>query len=135
VWGTLHAFGIVSAIARFDLLILGWLMMLWAGLAAGLIIAAVTELFEPAERFVQPMQYLNIPLSGAFYMVDWLPPWAQKLVLWHPHVHAYEVFRAGFFGDSFTAHYDLSYFFACVFVMSFCGLLGVKYVRAHVRFS
>jgi capsular polysaccharide transport system permease protein len=135
VWSTLYAFDLVHEIERLDLLILGWLMMAWAGVAAGALISALTERYEPAERFVQPIQYLNIPISGAFFLVDWLPPWAQHLVLLHPHVHAYEMFRAGYFGGAILTHYNVAYFSAVVFVMSFFGIIAVQRVRSHVRFN
>lgn len=135
VWTSLYSFGLLQAGQRLDLMILGWLMMAWAGVAAAGLIAAVTEWWEPAERFVQPFQYLNIPISGAFFFVDWLPVWAQDAILLHPHVHAYEVFRAGYFGSAFTAHYDLSYFLACIFIMTFFAVVAVKRVRSRVRFN
>lgn len=135
VWGALNVAGIVAGIARLDLLILGWLMMGWLALAAGLILAAVTEYSETAERFVQPIQYLTIPISGAFAMVDWLPKWAQDAILWNPMVHCYEVFRAGFFGSGVVTHYSLAYFSACTFVLTFIGIAAVRWIRPRVQLA
>ena len=42
-------------------------------------------------------------------MVDWLPHYAQKLLLLNPSVHCFEMFRAGFFGAEVTTHYDPAY--------------------------
>lgn len=117
----------------FGLMILGWMMMVWIGVGFGAMLAAFTERYEVAERFVQPLQYLNIPISGAFYMVDWLPHWAQKVIMWHPLVHCYEVFRAGYFGEMIQTHYDLPYFVCCAFVFSFFGLRAIQRIRPHVR--
>lgn len=133
VWGGLYTAGIVSAIARLDLLLLGWAMMAWLALGSGAIIAVVTERSETAERLIQPMQYVTIPISGAFFMVDWLPSWAQHAVLFNPMVHCYEVFRKGFFGDSITAYYDLEYFSIWALSLSFVGALCIRRVRAWVR--
>ncbi|WP_425069219.1 ABC transporter permease [Reyranella sp.] len=135
VWSVLNIAGLVGDIARWDLFLLGWFMMAAIGAAFGAMLAAVTELTETIERFVQPFQYLNIPISGAFFMVDWLPSWGQQVALYHPLVHCYEVFRAGFFGDALVTHYDLAYFAQCAFVVAFVGILSVAGVRKRVRLN
>jgi capsular polysaccharide transport system permease protein len=135
VWGTLNAAGFTSDIARLDLVLLGWMMMAWFGTASGACIAALTEISETSERFIQPAQYLNIPLSGAFFFLDWIPEWARNYVLIHPHAHIYEVFRAGYFGDSYFPHYDLSYFAACSLTMTLLGVWAVGKVRSRVQLA
>lgn len=135
VWGTLNSAGVMSDIRRLDLFILGWMMMAWFGIAFGAVVAAVTEVSETAERMIQPIQYLNIPLSGVFFMVDWVPDWAQHLLLYHPLVHCYEVFRAGYFGETVVTHYDLGYFATCAFVMSFIGVISIRAVRSRIQLN
>lgn len=135
VWGFLYAVGIVSAIARPDLLLVGWAMMAWLAFGVGAIIATLTERSETAERFIQPIQYVILPLSGAFFMVDWLPSFAQHAVLLNPMVHCYEVFRAGFFGDTVTTHYDTAYFAPWALALLFVGVLAVQRVRAFVQLN
>ena len=75
----------------------------------GLIISAATEVYEMTEKFIQPSQYLALPLSGVFFMVDWLPSDFQRLILWNPSIHCFEMFRAGYFGEAVVAHYDPMY--------------------------
>ena len=135
VWGTLNAAGAVGDIQQPGLFILGWLMMGMIGASFGMVLAALTEISHTSERFVQPMQYLAIPLSGAFFMVDWMPPWAQHLLMFNPLVHPYEVFRAGYFGDAVVTHYWLPYFFAWVFGLFVLGIWSVNKVRPHVQLS
>lgn len=135
VWGTLNVVGAVADIARLDILIIGWLMMAWLGTAGGLILAALTERSETSERFIQPFQYLSIPISGAFTLVDWLPTWGQKAILYNPMVHCYEVFRAGYFGPSVVTHYSYSYFVMWAFALTFVGIVAVHKTRAHVQLS
>lgn len=127
--------GLAGGLKRLDLVILGWLMMAWIGVAFGALLACWTERHEVAERFVQPLQYLNIPISGAFFLVDWLPHWAQNVIMYHPLVHCYEVFRAGYFGDAIVSHYSLGYFTVCAFGLSFWALRSVQRIRAHVRLN
>lgn len=135
VYTVLLVTGLIDGAQRLDLILLGWLMMAWIGTAFGAVLAAVTEKYEVAERFVQPVQYLNIPISGAFFFVDWLPSWGQHLISYHPLVHCWEVFRAGYFGGTIVSHYDLPYFFACALAFSFWGLRAVERARSYVRLN
>lgn len=135
VYFVLNAIGVIKGVERLDLFLLGWLMMAWIGAASGAVLAAVSERYEVAERFVQPVQYLNIPISGAFFLVDWLPPWGQHIIMFHPLVHCYEVFRAGYFGETIVTHYNLQYFAACAFVLSFFGIVSVQKIKSRVRLT
>lgn len=135
IYSTLRVFGLVHSIDRLDLLLLGWLMMAWFSMAFGMWMAVITEKYEVAERFVQPMQYFNIPISGAFFFVDWLPSWGQKIILFHPLVHSYEVFRAGYFGNAIVTHYNLLYFAAVTFVLTFFAFRSVQKVSKHIRLN
>lgn len=135
VWGTLYVSGLASGIASLDLLILGWCMMGWLAGATAFILAALTEISETSERFVQPIQYLTIPVSGAFSPIDWLPYWAQEAILLNPMAHCYEVFRAGYFGSSYNAHYSLSYFCSFAFALTFLGIVAIHWVRPRVQLN
>jgi len=135
IWGTLSAAGAIGEIQRLDLVLLGWGMMGLIGAAAGIGLAIITETSESAERLVQPIQYLNIPISGAFLMVEWLPPWGQELILYHPLVHCYEVFRAGYFGPSIQTHYNIPYYAACCLVLAFVSLVSVGSIRSKIQLS
>src|SRR5204862_1630525 len=72
IGGTLSALGLVRDLDRLELCILGWLMMAWLAGAAGLIFVGYSERTEVFEKFVAPAQYLVIPMSGSFIMVDWV---------------------------------------------------------------
>lgn len=135
VYTSLSIFGIIDGYHRLDLILLGWGMMAWIGFAFGALLACWTERWEVAERFVQPLQYLNIPISGCFFFVDWLPHWAQGAIQWHPLVHCYEVFRAGYFGEAIRTHYNLEYFATVTFIMTFLAFRSIQRIRPHVRIN
>jgi capsular polysaccharide transport system permease protein len=135
IGGTLYALGLVRNFDRLDLCILGWLMMAWFAGAAGLIFVGVSERTEVFEKFVAPAQYLIIPISGSFIMVDWVPQWAQKYLLLNPLVHPYEVFRAGYFGASVVTHYSFLYFACCCLLLTFWGVGSVQRARYRLRLN
>jgi capsular polysaccharide transport system permease protein len=65
-------------------------------------------------------------LSGAAFMVEWLPPRGQEVVLLLPMVHGVEMVREGFFGNAVRTHYDASYMALCCLVLTLIGLLLVR---------
>lgn len=131
--GALVMIGAVEEVQSMDYFVLGWFMMAWIGMAVGMLIAVASELSESAARFIGPLQYINLPLSGCFIMVDWLPPAAQKAIMYHPMVHCYEVFRRGYFGGLVPTHYDIPYYVACTFVLTFFAFVAVAWVRPRVQ--
>lgn len=87
----------------------GWFMLAWFGAALGAFLGALSVRSELVDKLWQPCAYLLFPLSGAAFMVDWLPRAAQEAVLWLPMVHGVEFVRAGYFGPGIRTHHDLSY--------------------------
>lgn len=104
----------------------GWLMLAWFGASLALLIGAATAYSEIVERLWGPTAYLLFPLSGAAFMVDWLPKKAQDIILLLPMVHGVEMIREGYFGNLVHTHYDVSYMALCCLVLSLLGLFVVR---------
>ena len=117
------------------LVIGGWLFMGWLSFGVGLILASLTEVNDVAERFMQPILYVTLPLTGAFYMVSWLPDRAQKVVLYSPLVHTMEMMREGVVGNGLEATWSLPYLVNCCLVLTGIGLLVVRISRKYQRFE
>jgi len=101
---------------------IGWLLLAWFGGALGILIGSAVTFSHLIDRIWHPLSYLLFPLSGAAFMVDWLPPQGRDVVLLLPMVHAVELIREGFFGDVVHTYYDLPYMAACNLVLSLVGL-------------
>lgn len=125
--------GIVDPIQDWSLAIAGWLLMGLLASGFGACIVLATEKTEIAEKFIQPLQYLIVPLSGTYFMVDWLPVSIQALVLYIPMIHCYEMFRAGFLGDGVTTHFSVAYAFAWAFGLNCFGLWGFQRIRKNLQ--
>lgn len=104
----------------------GWAMLAWFGCALSLTIGAATAYSELVERLWHPASYLLFPLSGAAFMVEWLPPAGRQVVLLLPMVHGVEKVREGYFGSAVKTHYDLGYMAACCLVLTLVGLFLVR---------
>jgi ABC-type polysaccharide/polyol phosphate export permease len=112
--------------------IFGWFMLAWFGAGLGLLMGALSARSELVEKIWHPISYLMFPLSGAVFMVDWLPPVAQKLILLLPMVHGVEMLREGYFGSMVHAHYDLTYMAMCCLVLTLLGLAQERIVSRQV---
>jgi capsular polysaccharide transport system permease protein len=126
-------FGWVGPIKDPSLALGGWLFTAWYFGAQGVLISVWTECWEPAEKFIQPSNYLHLPISGCFMMVDWLPNYAQNLLLLNPSVHCFEMFRAGFFGEEVTTHYDTVYLTAWCMSLTVLAVAALYYVGDRIQ--
>ncbi len=108
------------------LVLFGWLMLAWFGTALALVVGAATAYSELIERLWHPTAYLLFPLSGAAFMVDWLPPKAQEIVLLLPMVHGVELLREGYFGSSVHTHHDVGYMASVCLGLTLIGLFLVR---------
>lgn len=108
------------------LLLLGWLLTAWFALGLGLVIACVSEVSELFDRLWHAITYLLFPLSGAGFLVDWLPEKMQQVVLFLPMVHGTEMMRHGFYGDIITTYEDPLYLITINLILTFVGLFWIK---------
>lgn len=100
----------------------GWLMMGWFGAGLGLTLGTACAYSELVDRFWHPVSYVLFPLSGAAFMVDWMPEAARQYILLLPMVHGVEYIREGFFGDVIRTHHDLAYMAIINLALTFTGL-------------
>ncbi len=107
------------------------LMFLLAQGIALMVGAAVTQ-WHSIERVVHLMTYLLLPISGLFFMVEWLPPWLGELAQWVPTVHIFELLRDGQFGERYRTVYDVFYVVKWVLVTHLFGLAALRLVRQRI---
>src|SRR5271154_522435 len=100
----------------------GWFMLAWFGASLALLVGAGTAFSPLVHRLWHPTAYLLFPMSGAAFMVEWLPTKLQKLVLYLPMVHGVELLRHGYFGNVVRTPYDIGYMAECCLVLSMCSL-------------
>ena len=110
-------------------MVAAWMLLVWFAIALGLFVGALTERSEAFERAWHVVTYLMFPLSGALFMVDWLPKPYQEIVLWIPMVNGVEMLRAGYYGQIVRTHYSASYLMIVNLVLLFVGLLLVMQTK------
>lgn len=122
--------GFMQAPKDIFLAAMGWLMMAWFSLGLGFIVGAISERSETFERTWHIATYLLFPMSGAVFMVEWLPVAAREYVLALPMVHAVEMLRHGYFGTIVRTHEDPGYM---AFINLVLLLIGMTMVRDASR--
>lgn len=127
--------GLVQPVEDWGLVLEAWVLGGWYFSAQGILIGIWSEIWEPAEKFNQPAQYLALPISGCFFLVDWMPEYAQKLLLLNPTVHVFEMFRAGFLGPGITTHFDPLYLVIWSVLLTLLAGWAMRGVRSKIRFS
>ncbi|MHB1207820.1 MAG: ABC transporter permease [Rhodospirillaceae bacterium] len=73
----------------------GCLMMSWAGILAAIWADKFDHMAAVTNFIVTPLTFL----SGTFYTIDRLPPWAQFLAHYNPFFYNIDGFRYGFLGQ------------------------------------
>ncbi len=112
---------------------LGWFLLAWFAFSLSLLIGAASERVEIIERIWHIVTYLTFPLSGAAFMVDWLPKGAREFVLWVPMVHGTEMIRHGYFGSMIQTYENPYYFAMFNAVLTLAGLALVKNINQLVE--
>jgi capsular polysaccharide transport system permease protein len=112
----------------------GWFMLAWFGASLALLVGAGTAFSGLVHRLWHPIAYLLFPMSGAAFMVEWLPTKLQKIVLFLPMVHGVELLRHGYFGNVVRTHHDIGYMAECCLVLTLCGLYVVREASHRVEF-
>ena len=124
-----YSLGLMDLPKNLLLLYAGWFYAIWFCAAFAVLVGAASTLTPIIEKLYNPVSYLSLPISGAFYMVSWLPGPYQKIAEWVPFVNYFEMLRSAYFGPLVHPHYDVAYLTSICLVLTFGGLVMLRYVR------
>lgn len=118
---------------RWEYLLGAFFAMTWFCFGLGLIVTAWTYENKTAGRLVHTLTYLALPLSGAFFMVKWLPSTFRDIIYWSPLAQIFEMLRYGQFEYAQATYFDLSYIILSCAVLTYIGLILLRRVRHHIH--
>jgi len=113
-------------------IVLGLAFMLLLAHGLGMLVAVGSVYTDLFDRVTHLLTYLSMPLTGAFYMVFWLPTELQRMALWIPTVHCFELVRDGQFGARVPTHYDIGYALSWIAALNLLGMAGLRRARRHL---
>jgi capsular polysaccharide transport system permease protein len=111
----------------------GWFLLIGYAVGLGMVIGSMSERSETIDRVWHTITYLTFPLSGAAFMVDWLPQKLQRLAMYVPMVNGVEMLREGYFGPPLIFHYHWAYFATVDIVLVLIGLFMVRETGKRVE--
>jgi capsular polysaccharide transport system permease protein len=114
------------------LMLCAWLLLMWFTIGIGFLVGAFSERTEVFDRLYHPFLYFYLPVSGAFYMVDWLPTYLQKFVVWIPTVTITEMLRHGYWGTSVHTYEKPAYVSVLSLVLMLAGLLLARDAKNRI---
>lgn len=126
---SLTLFGLIDRPSDMLLMLFGWLLMAWFSANLGVILGCLSERSDLVERLWHPISYFLLSISGAFFMVSWLPQGLQDIAVLVPMVNATEMLRAGLFGATQVTHFDAPYTIGVCATMSLVALLLLRDTR------
>lgn len=135
VYWVLVTLNLMDPLYDVGIVLMGWLILAFLAYSLMIVFAVLTEYYEAAERFVQPFQYLMLPVCGFFFMVSWLPDSAQRLAWYMPTIHCYEMVRAGMLGPTVQTYYTPWYPILCGVIGLAIALPKVDKARDKIHFG
>jgi capsular polysaccharide transport system permease protein len=116
-------------------LLWGFALLLSALLAngIGLVIGAIGSISNITRLMVRPLMFMMMPISGAMWMLQDLPPDVREGVLWIPMVSIHEAMREAQFGHRIVSYYDLGYVLLWIIGTTLVGLAAVRAVRRFLN--
>jgi capsular polysaccharide transport system permease protein len=115
------------------LMIGGLLLLAWFSFSISMLVCVGSEVSPLVGRLVHPAVYIALPLSGAFFLVEWIPEPYQTWLSWVPLTSIFELLREGQFASFDSSFINLPYVVAWCMVMTFLGLMAVRLVRSHLH--
>jgi capsular polysaccharide transport system permease protein len=111
---------------------LGYFFMIWWCIAVALMVGALCERSKFVEKAWPVYSYTYMFFSGFFFMADWLPPKIREFALYQPSLQAYEMIRAGIFGNIVKTYGDPIYTSVVLSIITMIGLWAMRDARKHV---
>lgn len=109
--------------------------MVWFSFALGMSVCVACYYSKAVAKFVHPLTYIAMPLSGAFFLLTWIPEPYRDWLAWLPLTQIFELFHTGQFASVRSPYVDLVYLTGCCLALTAIGLVALRIVRNHVHLS
>jgi capsular polysaccharide transport system permease protein len=128
-------FGFSDLPARPLVLLGAMVLMLWFSFGLSMTVAAASHRSPAFGRLLHPALYLSMPLSGAFFVLAWLPQGFRGILQWVPLVQIFELARRGMFSAYHTPYVDIAYLLAWCLALTLLGMVALRAVRHEIQLT
>ncbi|PKP94587.1 MAG: ABC transporter [Alphaproteobacteria bacterium HGW-Alphaproteobacteria-16] len=127
------ALGVADPPARPLLLLAGIGFIAWLSFAISLAVCTAAHFSRAVAKLVHPAIYLMMPLSGAFFLLKWIPEPYRSALAWSPINQIFEMVHVGQFASLESPYYDPVYIAGWCLGLTVLGLFALRVLRRHVH--
>ncbi|NDY57952.1 ABC transporter permease [Desulfovibrio sulfodismutans] len=113
------------------LVIYSWFFVQWYGLSMSILTGSISGYHPLGMRICLIIAVCHVFMTGAFFMVSWVPAPYRDIVMVFPMVHATEMMRDGLFGNTATTYYSINYLISSNIVCSYIALAACRRLVQH----
>lgn len=129
------ALGLAAPPARPLVLLAAIALMTWFAFALSMLVCTAAYFSKAVSKIIHPAIYILMPLSGAFFLLEWIPEPYRGWLAWSPMVQIFELVHMGGFVTVEGSGSDPIFMLACCLGLTLLGLLSLRIVRRHVHLS
>lgn len=129
------AMGWADVPARPLRLMSGILLLTWFSFAISMGIATGAHFSKAFTKFVHPATYIAMPLSGAFFLLIWIPMPYRSWLAWSPLNQIFEMVHSGVFESYDSPYFNPIYIIGWCMTLTMLGLFLLRILRRHVHLS
>ncbi|WP_165190186.1 ABC transporter permease [Caulobacter soli] len=129
------ALGMGAPIARPLTFIGAVLLMTWFAFALSMPVCAASYLSKAVGKFVHPIIYIAMPISGGFFLLAWIPQPFRGWLSWSPLNQIFEMLHTSQFEAIESRYFDPLYIVEWCLALTLVGLLSLRVVRPHVHLT
>lgn len=129
------AFGLGQPPARPLTFIAAYGLMTWFAFALSMPICAGAYLSKAVGKFIHPLTYIAMPVSGAFFLLTWIPQPFRGWLAWSPLNQIFEMLHTGQSLSVDSVYFDPLYIVQWCLALTLAGLLSLRAVRPHIHLS
>ena len=127
--------GLADMPARPLRLMLAILLLTWFAFALSMGIASGVYFSKAVAKLVHPVTYIAMPISGAFFLLAWIPQPYRTWLSWSPLNQIFELVHNGVFESSDGSYADPVYIIGWCMALTVAGLLLLRVLRRHLHLS
>lgn len=135
LWAAACALGLAGAPARPLILLSGIVLLTWLSFALSMAVCAATYHSKAVAKFIHPLLYIVMPISGCFFLLEWIPQPFRSWLAWVPLVQIFEMIHEGQLEAVQSLYWDPVYIVGWCLALTLIGLLSLRIVRRHVHLS
>jgi capsular polysaccharide transport system permease protein len=119
--------------ARPLVLLAAMLLVTWFSFAVSLLVCVGAHFSRVFAIIIHPALYIALPISGAFFLMKWVPTKFQAFFEWIPLVQLEELVRFGQFRELDSTYFHPIYMIGLTMGFTLAGLLALRIVRRHIQ--